>query len=204
MLCRLIFVLLAIFVAVTLFERVTAQVASDERSSKAIARLSESEDYTVLKAVLAQYYKDSSRPIVVEEFLAPCEVSSNFLRNTEKLIEPLRLAKMHNDCFLKPKLDVDVKQFGSKSRFVTIKNSHYRRLFVGRDCEDGWRDFYKHHPGSQGYVKFSRVGFDDEREFAILEFTYAKGCLDGEGHLFIMRKVKDNWQVANDSMLWVS
>lgn len=200
---RLILVLLLAVVVLALMVSVTAQIESDKKGNKTAVTLSTSDDYAVLVAVIARYYERSDRPIIIEEFLTPCAISSNFLRDTEKLIEPLRLAKMHNDCFLKPKQGIDVKRFKDKYRFIPIKDGYYEKFFKGKDCTSGWKDFYKTYPRSQGYVRFSRVGFDEEGEFAILEFTYVKGCLEGEAHLFIMRKVNDNWQVANDSILWV-
>lgn len=159
--------------------------------------------YEVLTAIIAKYYKDSTAPIVLDEFLEPCLDSSYFQGDTDKIIDRLGLAKMNNDCLLIPKEKVDVRLFTSPHRFVVIKHGGYREFFADRDCEVGWSDFYDRFPGSQGYVKFSLVGIDAKREFAYVGFTYVKGCLDGEGNLLIMRKLTKGWEIAADSSLWV-
>lgn len=160
--------------------------------------------YEVLTTIISDYYKNSTAPIVIDEFLEPCLTSSYFQGDTDKIIDRLRLAKMNNDCLLIRKEKVDVRLFTSPHRFVVIQAGDYHEFFEGRDCEVGWKDFYKRFPRSQGYVKFSLVGFDETREFAYVGFTYFKECLNGEGHLFIMRKVNKRWEVAADSMLWVA
>lgn len=160
-------------------------------------------EYQVLTAIVAKYYKDSGGPIVVDEFLQPCPDSSHFQGDTTKLIEPLTLAKMNNDCLLGGRRSLDIKRFKSKHRFKLIRDGEYGTYFKDRDCEYGWADFYSRYPKSQGYVSFSRVGFDESGEFAYLQFVYVAGCLNGEGHLFIMQKVDEKWQVAADSQLWV-
>jgi hypothetical protein len=176
---------------------VTAQTANSPVVS------TNDDEYTVIASIINDRYADTKRPIIVEEFLAPCTVSSTFLRDTENTIDSLRLATMHNECFLKSKELINPKRIKNSRQLTPIKEGQYTKFFEGGDCEIGWKAFYKKYPRSQGYVKFSRVGFDERKEFAILEFTYVKQCLDGEGHLFILKRVDGKWQVAIDAPLWM-
>ncbi|MGB7207176.1 MAG: hypothetical protein WBD27_00815 [Pyrinomonadaceae bacterium] len=196
------FMLLAILALVTFFGA-KAQSSDASGPESGAVRSSFDDDYSVIASIISGHYRDSKRPIVIEESLDPCTVSSTHLPNTESTIETLRLVKMHNDCFLKPKELVNAKRFKTAHRFIPIKNGLYNKFFAGGDCEIGWKAFYKKYPGSQGYLQFSRVGFDDKKEFAIVEFAYTKGCLEGEGHLLILRSVDGQWKIVIDAHLWM-
>ena len=197
--CRyIVFVLLAF----AMLESSFAQSADREPRNAASRYSDQDRGYKVLTAVVARFYKDLERPVLIDEFLDPCPDSSHFQGDTTKLIDPLKLAKMNNDCLLGVRQAVDLKRFQSKHQLKLIKDGEYGTYFKDRDCELGWTDFYRRYPRSQGYARFSRVGFDESGELAYLQFIYVAGCLNGEGHLFIMRKVDEKWQLAADSMLW--
>lgn len=189
------------FLAVVLSSWLYAQNPSEGEAAESEIRKAR---YEVLTAIIPRYYKDSTAPIVIDEFLEPCLDSSYFQGDTDKIIDRLRLAKMNNDCLLIPKEKVDTRLFKSPHRFLVIEDGGFRKFFEPGPCRVGWEKFYKRFPGTQGYVRLSLVGFDEARQFAYVDFAYSKECLNSEVHIFLLRKTRIGWEIAADSLLLVS
>ena len=160
-----------------------------------------SAEYEIISTILERYKYDTKVPVVINENLEPCSAPTHGFLTADKLISRIDLETIYNDCTLKKGSDVDRSRL--RRNLVLINGDDYKNVFKNRDCEIGWKAFYKKYPRSQGYVKFSRVGFDREMKFALVEFSYVKECLNGEGHFFLMKRDNDQWKIVDDAHLWM-
>ena len=157
-------------------------------------------EYDVIALVLERFKYDPKRMLIFDDILKPC--SARVRVGTDGTgLSKLELEEVFNDCASKENAKVDGTQLRRAIR--PIPESDYRSFFDQRGCEIGWKAFYTKYPKSQGYVRFSRVGFNKDKNFALVEFSYVKECLDGEGHLFLMRRNSDGWKIVSETSVWM-
>lgn len=70
--------------------------------------------------------------------------------------------------------------------------------------EKGWPEFDAKHPGAQGIMKLSRVGFSADGTEAVLFVSNVKAALNAEGVIVVLRKQGGAWTVAKKHVLWIA
>lgn len=61
-------------------------------------------------------------------------------------------------------------------------------------CGAPWKHFYDRFPGASGYYRFSRVGFSNDRRFALVQVNGEGQCWDSR-ETFLFRRKKWGWVV---------
>jgi hypothetical protein len=56
-----------------------------------------------------------------------------------------------------------------------------------------WPYFYQHYPNSVGLVTVSRVGFSDDRQWALVGFSVMSGDTEGRGCSYVLHQEKGHW-----------
>jgi hypothetical protein len=82
------------------------------------------------------------------------------------------------------------------TKYQLVSHSTIDALFsrnIGRNTGDGWENFYKKYPNSQGYWEVSAVGFSPNRSFAILYFALHGGWRADIGSYIVTTKVDGKW-----------
>lgn len=69
---------------------------------------------------------------------------------------------------------------------------------------DGWDEFYRRYPGSQGEMTLSRVGFDQDRGQALLYLGNQSHWLAGAGWAILLERSAYGWTVIRWAFLWIS
>lgn len=64
-----------------------------------------------------------------------------------------------------------------------------------------WEEFYKKYPDSGGFIGISPVGFNRERNQALIYLEHSCRSLCGSGHYILLSKNKEDWKV--DKNLWL-
>lgn len=103
--------------------------------------------------------------------------------------------KVHDLCTVNSK-------FGDPNAYRIIPKSELEKFF--RKNNDGWKDFYQKYPKSAGYWEFSRPGYNQANDEALLYVSHSCGWLCGTGHLYLLSKQNGHWVVKNRVMLWIS
>jgi hypothetical protein len=70
--------------------------------------------------------------------------------------------------------------------------------------EDGWEEFYRLYPRSQGYTWLSRVGFSRDGMQALVYIGTQSGSLSGLGRLVLLKWDGKSWQIQKDFRIWIS
>lgn len=69
---------------------------------------------------------------------------------------------------------------------------------------DGWKSFYTKYPDAGGIMAFSRVGFNEKRDRALVYSTIGCGWLCGTGHYFLLKREPGKWILEKSRMAWIS
>jgi len=71
------------------------------------------------------------------------------------------------------------------------------------DQPDGWDAFHKKYSPS-GYMQFSRVGFNDTVDQAIVYVGSIPGPMMGSGNYYLLEKQGGQWSIREQVLAWVS
>jgi len=87
---------------------------------------------------------------------------------------------------------------------VLISTSEIEYIFNGQDINNNWDEFYNVYPNSEGLVKLTRIGYNQNRTQAIFGLGNQYASLGGEGCLIYLEKINNNWTIVNVSLTWIS
>jgi hypothetical protein len=92
-------------------------------------------------------------------------------------------------------------------------HTDFPRVFIDRDSisfgivskpGNGRKVFRQTFPGASGIISLSHVGFDPALHEAVVSTSYICGFLCGTGQRYILKKKRGRWEVASNSIVWVS
>ncbi len=71
--------------------------------------------------------------------------------------------------------------------------------------QSNWGDVLNEaYPGSHGYLIFSRVGFNNTLDQALIYVGQMRGPLNGNGDYYLMEKQNGQWVIKDQIMVWIS
>jgi hypothetical protein len=70
--------------------------------------------------------------------------------------------------------------------------------------ENGWAEFYKHYPMADGYLKFSKIGYNPEHNRALIYIGYSGGMTSGYGFVVLYRLRSGQWIKLQKKDVWIS
>ena len=85
------------------------------------------------------------------------------------------------------------KSFSSRG---TVEVLTRKDLPATDDPEKYWQEYYRRYPRARGLIAFSRVGFDDEKKYALVYFHVTCGNLCGERGYALLRFLAGRWIVV--------
>ena len=88
----------------------------------------------------------------------------------------------------------------SANPYKLVEHATLEQIFK----KGGWEEFYRKYPNAAGFWDFSRPGYNEARNEAVLYVGHSCGDLCGTGHLFFVAKENGQWRVKNRLMLWIS
>lgn len=87
---------------------------------------------------------------------------------------------------------------------VLISGGEKEEIFGDKGMVEGWKEFYKLYPYSQGIMTLSRVGFNLERNQALVCVWNAYAPLAGELYYVLLVKKADVWVVQDTFLVAIS
>ena len=92
--------------------------------------------------------------------------------------------------------------FCLKVKFTIITREEIKKIFWRGG---GWDKFYEIYPNSQGILRLSRVGLNNEVNQAVVYVGNQEHWLAGKGYyVFLVKDNKERWKVKDKVMIWVS
>jgi hypothetical protein len=96
------------------------------------------------------------------------------------------------------------KSFKLTVKYQIVPYERIEKLFDMIELGEDWKTFYRMYPRSNGYMRFSRVGFNRAGDEALVSTAWMCGSLCGEGRYVLLRKKNGQWKVETDVMTWIS
>lgn len=87
---------------------------------------------------------------------------------------------------------------------VLISFSEIQSIFNGQDVDSGWDRFYDKYPNSSGFVRFTRIAFNDNFTQAIFEVGHQFAGLGGSGSIIYFEMENGNWIMKDVIPTWIS
>lgn len=84
---------------------------------------------------------------------------------------------------------------------VLVSDSEIEDIFT---TENGWNEFYKRYPNSQGEITLSRVGFNRQMNQALLYTGNQSYWLAGAGYYVLLQKINGHWYIQEKLLTWIS
>ncbi len=103
----------------------------------------------------------------------------------------------------KLKYRLDYEKFYTRKKTFLLKQSTFNSYFKN-GIKNGWKKFNEIYKNSTGYIKFTRVGFNNIGNKAFIYVEQYCGRICGEGVYYFLEKVLNKWKVIKKKILWIS
>jgi hypothetical protein len=91
--------------------------------------------------------------------------------------------------------------FNLRVKYLLVNEKELNEIFQN---PDGWSDFYRKYPRSQGLMALSRVGFNQESNQALVYVGNQAGLKAGAGYYVSLAKENGTWIIQHEVETWVS
>ena len=177
---------------------------------KFAGQVKEKEEYAVFEAIAKERFGNKN-----EQFVVISEKVSGCVFNIERLyiIDELEksgfskeiLKEMNKDCDKKKgNYQLKANLFNRKIKIVLMSENQLAKFPYSNDCREGWKSFYGKYPESNGIMSLSRVGFNTEKNLAVVDFGNQRQCLDGNGQIIFLHKQNAGWKIIHTQPTWIS
>jgi hypothetical protein len=180
-----------------------------------VESVQDSEEYAVLSALLNAKYSSSE----IQRFVITVDTSSAtkqaFIGYRAGITfsgrkRPETSPDLAADFDAKNKVSYRLENhFTLKVPYVLVTSDELHGFFfpLKEDSQpdmESWPHFYQKYPGAPGILTFSRVGFNDKKDQALLYCAYQRGLLGGGGRFFVLSKINGSWEIKNEVIVWLS
>lgn len=184
---------------------VQCSIDSDDESLDTFDKIDS--DYSVYSAILNQGFDRIDKPLVVEQTTDTSQSLSFDDNAYVDRIEPEGIGKaVYNDLIIQnDSIGTLENKFEISPRQVQlITFSDLQAAFLIDDVNGGWDEFYKKYPDSEGYIRFSKVGFNTDKTEALVEYAYVFGNLGADGGFVYLERESSGWILKKFVPVWAS
>ena len=170
----------------------------------------ESEEYAVYSAIISKNYLKQGIRLVVVTTPTCCEVSKEQKGHVMPLAQnpsagPFPSQETWESYVERNRTSVALRKlFKLNVKLQIVPYKKIESLFDAILIEEDWQTFYRMFPHSNGYIRFSRAGFNRAGDEAVVSTAWMCGSLCGEGRYVLLRKKDGQWNVETSFLTWVS
>ena len=162
------------------------------------------EEYAVYRSLIAaRYVVGSVRMIVIHDHTG-VEPSTDLEKRLDDLQTSFTELSREMVADFKAKntsaLPLETR-FALPLSYILISDNQMQKIFT---AQDGWQEFYRQFPHSQGAMILSRVAFNSQMDMALGYVGNQSGWLAGAGYYFLMVKDQGAWKILREFMAWIS
>jgi hypothetical protein len=164
-----------------------------------------SEEYAVYSALITEeYVKDKIKLVVITNPTSGGNRSKDMADYFLQQLSPLSQTT-YDDYLERNRESYKLSNsFPLKEKYVLVEYGKVEKFFDNPDFDEAWKNFYKRYPASNGYIALSRVGFNPEKNQALVYMAWMCNSRCGEGKLVLMSKRDGKWKVEKHYTIWVS
>ncbi|MBC7847031.1 MAG: hypothetical protein H7Y10_11110 [Flavobacterium sp.] len=169
----------------------------------------DSNEYQIYSLILNEKFTASNDLVINQKTSKSVSFTVSFATN---YIQPLKTEFPNLDTTIFTTLvESNVLAYNLDNKFTTstktitlVSSEELQYLFNSNDVNQGWSDFNKKYPNSNGIIKMSRVGFSSDKSQAIVAVEHYYGSLGADGLLIYLIKEQNNWRIIKTINPWVS
>jgi hypothetical protein len=157
----------------------------------------DADEYAVYSSLIeAKFINDTVKMIVIESRTSDYVPSAGTLgKRLEGLKQRMPAVDQEtlDDYVAKAKVSEALgRSFQLSVKYLLISRKSLDALFR-RSPRYGWESFYKKYPDSGGFLVLSGVGFNQQRDQALIYVSSMRQSLSSDGSYMLMRKENGTW-----------
>jgi hypothetical protein len=161
------------------------------------------EEYAVFSAAIESIYvHDQTSLIAIENYTFPkSSLSEDWSKESQFVIQhlPMLSQEMLNDFQIKNSESRKLESsFVLSAKYFLVDEEESKGIY---QSGNGWIDFYKRHPKTDGIIRLSRVGFNHGFNQALLYIRNQSSFNIGQGYYILLVKKHNAWVIEN-KYLW--
>lgn len=167
-------------------------------------------DYQIYSLVLAETQTESKQSIVFQTSTNAISISEETGSDSYAVFFKSVIPDLDLTVFTDyRRINASTVNFENKFKVnsKTIKligEEELTSIFSVPDVNGGWERFYNKYPNSNGYTRFSRIGYNTDKTTAVLEVGRFYASLGGSGTIVILKKENAAWKIIRTQMTWIS
>lgn len=167
-------------------------------------------DYQIYSTVLTGMQIDSKLPIIFQTSSKGMSISEetgsdSYVKFLKSEIPDLDLTVFTDYNRINTNaINFDNKFTVNSKTVKLVGEEELNFIFSVPDVNGGWERFYKKYPDSNGYTRFSRIGYNTDKTWAVLEIGNFYAGLGAEGSIIILKKENTAWKIVKILMTWIS
>ena len=168
------------------------------------------DEYEVLSVLIDEMYLTGEYKKIVITNPTCCDVSDGgfpsalWMKRYGEELNPISLETL-DDYAARNKQSLTLeRRFKIKGNYHIVPYAQIEKHFHNVELDGAWKKFYDKYPGSNGFVRLSRVGFNKAKDQAIVNTAWMRGPLYGEGHYVLLAKQNGSWKVLKRVGTWVA
>jgi len=163
----------------------------------------EREEYAVYSALISQKFVTTETRLMVITDPTCCQ-DDDLDTWRLKQLEPFSPETLQNFTEANKHTRHFEKLFTLSVPYRIVDYKDITDLFSSMLLAEAWKKFYGLYPQSNGYLRFSRVGFNKDLTEALVDTGWMRGALEGEGKWFLLSRVDGKWSVQRFVGTWIS
>jgi hypothetical protein len=172
------------------------------------------EDYRVYSAILKQDGAlKASSVVIIQELAAPQESDAVHIALRENDLSTLNImahefrfdsvstATIHQYFTAPPIAEKFTDATVWPISVNLLSKQSFEKMFR-HDAGRGWKLFYQRFPGTAGTFSFSKVTYSTTGDRAVVYRGVQRGGLNGNGALFVLEKIQNEWRLKYKFNVW--
>jgi hypothetical protein len=161
------------------------------------------EEYNVYSALInSKYMSDRIELIVIQDnTTTSITVGGDFDRRYVRGMPELQRETIENFKKINHQSYLLKRQFNLELNYILISQDEMKNIFK-KGYE--WDDFYKKYPNSSGIIILSRVGFNSQKDQALVYISRWIHRRSAAGYIVFLVKENNVWKIKERVMIWIS
>jgi hypothetical protein len=153
-----------------------------------------SEDFKIMNAIAQAFFSDGAEVHLIQKTdIYPDEILVKDILETNKIsYDPAALIDYSENNTATSIFSNSPNGEGMK----LITNEEIQCFF---ETENGWNRFYSKYPNSYGYLTFTKPGYSENGDFAIITYSNTRGLDNGigdfAGSVVVLDKINGTWTI---------
>jgi len=163
-------------------------------------------DYRIYSLVLEELFPETENPVVTQATSAfSASLGREYLQAFKEVYPEMDTTVFSDYILVNDTVYYLEDKFSVASKKVTLVSGEEIQYIFGKpEINQGWEEFYRRYPDSNGTISFSRIGYSKDKTRAMVELGNMYASLGGEGRMIFLKFENNQWKITEAIPTWVS